>query len=517
MGHNLSGTIRSFLLILALSTCCLTAAPPDLQERVELLEKNYVKIKEHLEAKIIDLETKVGQLEAKIEKQDSRLPVLEKGHHPLKDNVAINRPRRQLATSIKPFEDNVNQHRRPNATLRTCHEINVANPTYPSGMYWIDPDGLGIGDPPIHVHCDMEAAEAAGDYWKWNPVKGTTFILHDSESKMDIGNCREPGCYSRQIKYYASDRQMEALQQLSENCAQSIRYRCRKSPLYFNGTAYAWWIGKDGERIGLYHWMTGCDLDDKERQMRGAISSERLPVTRLRFSNPFKGYGEYKVSRLRCQGKAKTEAMPRSCKDLWRMGHTLNGIYSIRGAKRIRIVLCQFDKRPDEQDFQKRIGYQDIKTKPIYFYVQKDKNFSERNIPLPFEITIVNMGGAMDLPSGVFTAPVNGTYFFSFAGLAQFPMLTGPDPVPVQRELGANLYKNGERIAISQVNIGYLVYPDNRSPITLQSTVSLQAGDKVWIQIYIGISGGFLYDDSDVEVNQGSHTHFNGWLLEEEI
>ncbi|XP_057373281.1 uncharacterized protein LOC130694148 isoform X2 [Daphnia carinata] len=244
---------------------------------------------------------------------------------------------------------------------------------------------------------------------------------------------------------------------------------------------------------------------------------DTLPVTRVHFSNPFKGSGKQEVRRLFCSGKAETQPMPRSCDDLWRMGHTLNGIYSVRGAKQIETVFCQFDKRYVEQEFQKRIGYQDIKTKPTYFYVQKDKNFSERNVPLPFELTIVNIGGAMDLPSGVFTAPVNGIYFFSFAGLAQFPMLTGPDPVPVQRELGANLHKNGERIAISQVNIGYLVYPDNRSPITLQSTVSLRAGDKVWIQIYIGISGGFLYDERQAEVDQGSHTHFNGWRLEEEI
>ncbi|XP_057373275.1 uncharacterized protein LOC130694145 [Daphnia carinata] len=484
MGHNLSGTIRSFRLILALSTCYLTAAPPDLQARVEQLEKNYVEIKKHLEAKIFDLETKVGQLEAKIEKQDSLLAVLEKGHDPLKNTVAINRPRRQIATH------------------RTCREIKDANPSLYDGMYWIDPDGQGIGDPPIYVDC----------LW------GTTFILHDSESFMDIGNCTEPGCYSRQIKYNASDRQIQALIQLSEYCFQIIGYYCRNLPLKYNGTVYAWWIDKDGKR-NEFPSLENCDnLDDTVKFELNFIDDEdMLPVTRLHFSNPFKGSGKHEVSRLKCFGKVKTQPMPRSCDDLQRMGHTLNGIYSVRRAKRIETVFCQFDKRPDERQFQERIGYQNIKTKPIYFNVQKDKNFSKRDVPLPFEITIVNIGEAMDLPSGVFTAPVKGTYFFSFAGLTQFPMLTGPDPVPVQRELGANLYKNGERIAISQVNIGYLVYPDNRSPITLQSTVSLRAGDKVWIQIYIGISGGFLYDERHAEVDQGSHTHFNGWLLEEEI
>ncbi|XP_059351518.1 uncharacterized protein LOC130694059 isoform X2 [Daphnia carinata] len=441
MGHNFCGTIRSFLLILALSTCYLTAAPPDGQARIEQLEENYVNIKEHFEAKIIDLEKKVGQLEEKIKKQDSLLAVLKKGLHPLKDNI------------------DTNQHLRPNAILRTCHEINVANPSYPSGMYWIDPDGQGIGDPPIHVYCDMEAPEANGDNWWFDAVKGTTSIVHDSESEMDIGSCTEPGCYSRQIKYNASDVQIQALIQFSENCAQNIEYYCRNSPLKYNGTVYAWWYDKDGNRKEFPSSTNCVNLDDTEKTEHDSIlSRDTVPYTRILFSNPFKGSGKHKVSRLRCHGKENTEAMPRSCEDLWRMGHTLNGIYSVRGDKQVETVFCQFDKRHNEQDFQKRIGYQDIKTRPIYFYVQKDKSFSQSNVSLPFERSLVNIGGAMDLPSGVFTAPVNGTYFFSFAGLAQFPMPTGPDPVPVLRELGANLYKNVQ----SPFKVLYLCKPETK-------------------------------------------------------
>jgi hypothetical protein len=29
------------------------------------------------------------------------------------------------------------------------------NPSFASGMQWIDPDGQGIGDDPIYVYCDM--------------------------------------------------------------------------------------------------------------------------------------------------------------------------------------------------------------------------------------------------------------------------------------------------------------------------------------------------------------------------
>lgn len=38
---------------------------------------------------------------------------------------------------------------------RSCQEILSFNPTLPSGLYWIDPDGQGVGDAPLVVHCDM--------------------------------------------------------------------------------------------------------------------------------------------------------------------------------------------------------------------------------------------------------------------------------------------------------------------------------------------------------------------------
>ena len=38
---------------------------------------------------------------------------------------------------------------------RTCREVRDGDPSLTSGMYWIDPDGQGIGDGPIYVYCDM--------------------------------------------------------------------------------------------------------------------------------------------------------------------------------------------------------------------------------------------------------------------------------------------------------------------------------------------------------------------------
>jgi hypothetical protein len=40
-------------------------------------------------------------------------------------------------------------------TSRTCRQVRDGDPSLTSGMYWIDPDGQGIGDGPIYVYCDM--------------------------------------------------------------------------------------------------------------------------------------------------------------------------------------------------------------------------------------------------------------------------------------------------------------------------------------------------------------------------
>jgi hypothetical protein len=42
-----------------------------------------------------------------------------------------------------------------NSMSRTCREAWAADPSLNSGMYWIDPDGQGVGDNPIYVYCDM--------------------------------------------------------------------------------------------------------------------------------------------------------------------------------------------------------------------------------------------------------------------------------------------------------------------------------------------------------------------------
>ncbi len=158
------------------------------------------------------------------------------------------------------------------------------------------------------------------------------------------------------------------------------------------------------------------------------------------------------------------------------------------------------------KDFQKFIGYADVKSTPVHFYVQRNSSFDTKFTPIPFELAVVNEGNAMDLSSGKFTAPRPGIYFFSFAGRAYLRSNNNA-------WLGSYLYLNGNLIGSSLVQevIGTSVNQD--SPLSLQSTLNLKTGDQLWVTIDYCCSSFimYLYDDSS------HYTHFTGFMLEEEI
>jgi C1q-related factor len=139
------------------------------------------------------------------------------------------------------------------------------------------------------------------------------------------------------------------------------------------------------------------------------------------------------------------------------------------------------------------IGVVDVKSSPVYFHVQRNSTYSLANTTIPFEIERLNVGGGMNITSGIFTAPKSGIYFFSFTGLKSFPA----------NELDVDFFHNSNLItrAFGANIAGSLT-------ATLSSTLSLKSGD----QISLRLGGGQLNDDSD-----HYHTNFNGLLLQEEM
>jgi hypothetical protein len=154
-------------------------------------------------------------------------------------------------------------------------------------------------------------------------------------------------------------------------------------------------------------------------------------------------------------------------------------------------------------DLQKKIGYADVKSAAVHFYVQRKNHFNTIGTPIPFEVALVNEGNAMDLASGKFKAPRRGIYFFSFTGIAEFPEKSS------YSYLKLSFYLNGSIIGDLWIEESTQIY--QRSPGSLQFTLSMKPGDQVWVEILVLTDRVYLYGNKD------TFTHFTGFMLEEEI
>jgi hypothetical protein len=205
------------------------------------------------------------------------------------------------------------------------------------------------------------------------------------------------------------------------------------------------------------------------------------------------------------------------------MGHKLSGFFSVKRLVKMEMIYCDFFANQNGIDMyhrvvwlnwsnyflltdkQKWIGYVDVKSTPVHFYVQRNFYFKKIGSPIPFDLAVVNEGNAMNLTSGIFTASRPGIYFLSFTGLAQFQASSSVV------YLSVGLYLNGSGIGACYVQESNTV-AYRSSPLTLQSTLNLKKDDQVWVAIIQRSTGIYLHDTSNYH-----HTHFTGFMLEEEI
>ena len=83
----------------------------------------------------------------------------------------------------------------------------------------------------------------------------------------------------------------------------------------------------------------------------GVISGKSfLPITRLNFGRTqlTSSFGVHTLGRFECTGQGVVSGRPKSCVDLWQIGHTLSGLYSVMGDKQIESVFCDFTKIPTD-------------------------------------------------------------------------------------------------------------------------------------------------------------------------
>ncbi len=143
---------------------------------------------------------------------------------------------------------------------------------------------------------------------------------------------------------------------------------------------------------------------------------------------------------------------------------------------------------------ENRVGYLDVYSSPrVMFYAQKNEPFTYPNSIISFEHATLNVGNALNLKSGIFTAPKSGVYHFSFSAMK--------DSTDVA--LVIYLRKNG-------VNIAQALGDKETDTLTaaLTSTLKLTVGDT----IDLWKTSGNILDDK-----KSGYTHFVGWIVEEDL
>ncbi|KAK4026441.1 hypothetical protein OUZ56_015439 [Daphnia magna] len=188
-----------------------------------------------------------------------------------------------------------------------------------------------------------------------------------------------------------------------------------------------------------------------------------------------------------------TTQMPKSCADLKNNGHTSNGMFLIMGVKMVETVFCDFSKPTSDQNFQKWIGFADVKSSPVYFHAQRIGNYGAANTGIPFNQLRLNVGGALNPVTGVFLAPKAGRYFFAYSGLSW--------------DSNAKVQLQMKSATVGWFKIGE-AHCTPFNTFALQSIIDLKQGDEIRI-IHIH---GVIHDRDG-----NNFSNFVGLLLEEDI
>lgn len=142
--------------------------------------------------------------------------------------------------------------------------------------------------------------------------------------------------------------------------------------------------------------------------------------------------------------------------------------------------------------YENRVGAIDIKSSSVHFYVKRNTFFSTTSAIIPFQVEHLNIGGAMNLTTGVFTVPVYGVYHFEFSA-----MKDASNPI-----LEVHLQVNGIALTRAEMNHGTTGSFDS---VSLTASFQLRQYDT----LNLFNKNGVLYDGFD--------TDFAGWLVEEDI
>jgi len=182
------------------------------------------------------------------------------------------------------------------------------------------------------------------------------------------------------------------------------------------------------------------------------------------------------------------------------MGHTLSGFYDVKSSStQIASTYCDFSKAATEAGYETRYGFVDVKSSPVHFFVTRSSSWNTLNVPMKFDVEKLNLGGGMNIGSGVFTVPKSGIYTFSFQGTADGVSTS------YNGQGRVSLRQNGASVAIGDTHISSS--SSGALTVSVHATLKLNAGD----QITVVLTNGQVFDSTSYS------TQFTGSLLEEEL
>jgi len=140
-------------------------------------------------------------------------------------------------------------------------------------------------------------------------------------------------------------------------------------------------------------------------------------------------------------------------------------------------------------EYETRLGYEDLKSNQVYFDVARSSDFPLPGSSIPWEYEKLNIGKALNLVNGQFTAPVSGRYFFAFVGKNS-----------QANSVVTNVFLTVNGVVQAEV-LDTASSTSSNAPI--QATVELRKGQIV----YVYLASGKI----------DAKSRFTGWLIEEDL
>ena len=190
--------------------------------------------------------------------------------------------------SLAIFEEMTKVH-----AEKSCQDL-ALHGVEKSGLYYIDTDGVKVGQKPFKTYCDFQ-----------DDGSSLTKIHHDIDSPHTMDQCNEgPGCAKVEFTYEIAMPQLKNLIQSSEHCYQELQVDCNAAALQYREDQLGWITDTNGNERYLSELLctnsqSKCNCDERKHEWQsdsGKIEDkEVLPVVSLSYG-PLNSHDSFRVT-----------------------------------------------------------------------------------------------------------------------------------------------------------------------------------------------------------------------------